>query len=140
MAFNHFGSSKREDKSRNSIVSHSSIHDSKHNKNFHRSPTVPVLHIVVLIRQYAIIIAGILTGGNQMQKNSQDFSMQEALRLANSPAGQQLLAMLRSTDSDRLEKAAAEVSAGNYTDAGKTIRQLLSSPEIRKFLDDMGGK
>ena len=48
--------------------------------------------------------------------------------------------MLRSTDSDRLEKAAAEVSAGNYTDAGKTIRQLLSSPEIRKFLDDMGGK
>ena len=75
-----------------------------------------------------------------MQKNSQDFSMQEALRLAKSPAGQQLLAMLRSTDSDRLEKAAAEVSAGNYTDAGKTIRQLLSSPEIRKILDDMGGK
>ena len=66
--------------------------------------------------------------------------MQEALRLANSPAGQQLLAMLRSTDSDRLEKAAAEVSTGNYTDAGKTIRQLLSSPEIRKILDDMGGK
>ena len=75
-----------------------------------------------------------------MQKNSQDFSMQEALRLANSPAGQQLLAMLRSTDSDRLDQAAAEVSAGNYADASKTIRQLLSSPEIRKILDDMGGK
>ena len=37
MAFNHFGSSKREDKSRNSIVSHSSIHESKHNKDFHSS-------------------------------------------------------------------------------------------------------
>ena len=29
-----------------------------------------------------------------MQKNSQDFSMQEVMKLANSPAGQQLLAML----------------------------------------------
>ena len=30
-----------------------------------------------------------------MQKNSQDFSMEEVMRLAKSPAGQQLLAMLQ---------------------------------------------
>lgn len=37
MAFNHFGSSKRDNKSHSSIVNHSSIHESKHKKNFHSS-------------------------------------------------------------------------------------------------------
>ena len=74
-----------------------------------------------------------------MQKNSQDFSMQEALRLANSPAGQQLLALLRETDSARLERAAAEVSSGDYTKASKTLGSLLSSPEIQKLLKELGG-
>ena len=41
-----------------------------------------------------------------MQKNSQDFSMQEVMRLAKSPAGQQLLAMLQSTDSNKMQQAA----------------------------------
>ena len=91
------------------------------------------------IRLHAIIIAGILTGGNRMQKNSQDFSMQEALRLANSPAGQQLLAMLRETDSARLEQAAAEASSGDYTKASQTLSSLLSSPEIQKLLKELGG-
>ena len=35
-----------------------------------------------------------MTGGNEMQKNSDNFSMQDALRLAKSDAGQQLFAML----------------------------------------------
>ena len=74
-----------------------------------------------------------------MQKNSQNFSMQEALRLANSPAGQQLLALLRETDSARLEQAAAEVSSGDYTKASKTLGSLLSSPEIQKLLKELGG-
>ena len=74
-----------------------------------------------------------------MQKNSQDFSMQEALRLANSPAGQRLLAMLRETDSAQLDQAAAEASAGDYAKAGKTLQSLLSSPEIRKLLEELGG-
>ena len=73
-----------------------------------------------------------------MQKNSQDFSMQEALRLAKSPAGQQLLAMLRSADSSKLDQAAAEASAGDFAKASKTLNQLLSSPEIKHFLDEIG--
>ena len=73
-----------------------------------------------------------------MQKNSQDFSMQEALRLANSPAGQQLLAMLRSADSAPLDQVAAEASAGDYAKASKTLNKLLASPEIKKFLEEMG--
>lgn len=74
-----------------------------------------------------------------MQKNSQDFSMQEALRLANSPAGQQLLAMLRDADSERLQQAANAASTGDYAKAGHTLQSLLSSPEIKKLLEELGG-
>ena len=74
-----------------------------------------------------------------MQKNSQDFSMQEALHLANSPAGQRLLAMLRETDSARLQQAADAASAGDYAKAGNTLQSLLSSPEIQKLLKELGG-
>jgi len=40
-----------------------------------------------------------------MQKNSQNFSMQEALRLANSDAGQQLLALLKQSGGEQLQQA-----------------------------------
>ena len=73
-----------------------------------------------------------------MQKNSQDFSMQEALRLANSPAGQQLLALLREQDSTLLEQAATAATAGDYTKASRTLSSLLSSPEIQKLLRELG--
>ena len=73
-----------------------------------------------------------------MQKNSQDFSMQEAMHLAQSPVGQQLLAMLRSTDSNLLQQASDQASTGNYEEAGRIIRALLSSPEAKKLLDELG--
>ena len=73
-----------------------------------------------------------------MQKNSQDFSMQEALRLAKSPAGQQLLAMLRQTDGEQLQQAMQQASAGDFAKAGQTISTLLSSPEAKGLLDELG--
>lgn len=75
-----------------------------------------------------------------MQKNSQDFSMQEALRLAKSPAGQQLLALLRDTDADALNTAASQAGAGNVEQAMKTLSSLLSSPEAKDLMQQLGGK
>ena len=73
-----------------------------------------------------------------MQKNSQDFSMQEALRLAKSPAGQQLLAMLRQADNEQLRQAMQQASAGDFSKAGETLNTLFSSPEAKKLLDELG--
>ncbi len=75
-----------------------------------------------------------------MQKNSQDFSMQEALRLAKSPAGQQLLALLRDTDADALNTAASQAGAGNMEQAMQTLSALLSSPEAKDLMQQLGGK
>ena len=43
--------------------------------------------------------------------------MKELLRLAQSPAGQQLIALLRQRGGDRLSAALAQASAGDYRQA-----------------------
>ena len=73
----------------------------------------------------------------EMQKNSEDFSMQEALRLAKSPAGQQLLAMLRQKDNGQLQQVMDLAAAGNYTQASQIINSLLSSGEAQQLLNEL---
>lgn len=72
-----------------------------------------------------------------MQKKSEDFSMQDALRLANSDAGQQLLALLKRTDNDALQQAMDQAASGGYSQAAKTLSQAFSSPEIRALMQKL---
>ena len=74
-----------------------------------------------------------------MQKNSQNFSMQEALRLANSDAGQRLLALLQQSDSKKLHQAADEAASGNYDQAKQTLAFLLKNDEVQKLLKQLEG-
>ena len=74
-----------------------------------------------------------------MQKNSEDFSVQEALRLAKSPAGQQLLAMLRQADTGQLQQTMEQFSAGDYNKASQTLSALLSSPEAQRLIRELRG-
>ena len=71
-----------------------------------------------------------------MQKKYEDFSVEEAAKVARSPAGQQLLAMLRSADQAQLQKAADLASAGDYKAASRLLEQTLSSPEAQALLKD----
>lgn len=75
-----------------------------------------------------------------MEKKSQDFSIKEAQRLAKTPEGQRLMALLQQSDSRQLEKAMAEVNAGNYKEAGSLLQSLLSSPEAQQLIRQLGGK
>lgn len=65
--------------------------------------------------------------------------MQEAMRLAKSPAGQQLLAMLQRSDTGEIQKAMDQAAAGDYAQAKQTMSSLLASPEIQKLLQQLGG-
>lgn len=60
--------------------------------------------------------------------------LSELLRLAQSPAGQQLIALLQQSGGDALQTAVEKVSAGDYTQAKKAMSSLLSSPEAQKLL------
>jgi len=72
-----------------------------------------------------------------MQKNSRQFSMQDALRLANSDAGQRLLAILKQSDGDRLGKAMDSAAAGDYAAAAQALSSLLEREDIRALLKQM---
>lgn len=73
-----------------------------------------------------------------MQKNYDDFSIQEAMRLANSPAGQQLLALLKRTDSTALQQAAAQASAGDMEKAKAALQQFMATPQAQELLKELG--
>ena len=75
-----------------------------------------------------------------MEKKNQNFSTEDVMRLAKSPAGQQLLAMLRQSDSQKLEQAVSQAKSGDYTQAGQTLQAMLSSPEAQKLIKELGGK
>lgn len=75
-----------------------------------------------------------------MQKKSQDFSTEDIMRLAKSPAGQQLIALLRQGDPAKLQQAVTQAQSGDYTNASQTLNDLLSSPQAQKLLNQLGGK
>ena len=74
-----------------------------------------------------------------MQKKSQDFSMDDAMRLANSPAGQQLIAMLQQADSASMQEATRQANSGNYAKASQILNKILSSPEAQDLIKTLGG-
>ena len=74
-----------------------------------------------------------------MEQKFDDFSIQEAMRMAKSPAGQRLMELLRSSDAPELRQAMDQASAGDYVQAKKTLSGLLASPEVQALLKQMQG-
>ena len=72
-----------------------------------------------------------------MQKKSQDFSLEKAQALAESPAGQQLLSILQQSDTQKIQQAMEQLNAGNLSQAGKILQQLLSSDEAKRLLKEL---
>ena len=74
-----------------------------------------------------------------MQKNSQNFSMQEALRLANSDAGQRLLALRKENNSQNMQQAMCYAATGDYAKAKEALSSALASDEVRRLLKELEG-
>lgn len=74
-----------------------------------------------------------------MQQKPNNFSMQDAMHLANTPAGQQLLSLLQQSNPDVLGKAKQQAAAGEYTQLAKTLESLMASEEVKKLLTQLGG-
>ena len=72
-----------------------------------------------------------------MEKKSQDFSMKEAMRLANSPAGKQLAALLQQADPKVLDNAVQQAQQGNYQDAAQQLKDLMTSPQAQALLKEL---
>ncbi len=72
-----------------------------------------------------------------MEKKSQDFSMKEAMRLANSPAGKQLAQLLQQADQQVLDNAIRQAQQGNYENAAQQLRDLMTSPQAQALLKEL---
>jgi hypothetical protein len=66
-------------------------------------------------------------------------SMQEMLRMAASPAGKQLIALMQQKGGEDLQKAMKLAATGDYTQAKKTMESVLSDPQAQKLLKELGG-
>lgn len=74
-----------------------------------------------------------------MQKNSNNFSIQDIMQLANSPAGQQLISILRKTDPVAMQSAMASASKGDYAQAKQLLEPFLAADEVQRLLKQLGG-
>lgn len=75
-----------------------------------------------------------------MQSNADHaFPIQEAMKLAQSPAGQQLIKLMQQTGGTDLQSAAEKAAAGDYSQAKQAVQALMRNPEARKLLKQMGG-
>lgn len=67
--------------------------------------------------------------------HSMDYA--ELLKLANSPAGQQLIAALKQQQGQNLNTAMAKAALGDYSMAKQTISDFLSTPEAKALLENL---
>ena len=72
-----------------------------------------------------------------MRKNSDNFSMEDAMRLASTRQGQQLIAMAKQVGGENLQKAA---SAGDMEAVKAALGPLLASPQFRALVEELEGK
>ena len=71
-----------------------------------------------------------------MQNN--EHAIQEAMRIAKSSAGQQLLQMLQNGNQEALNHAREAAAVGNYEQAKVILEQMLSDPQAKALLSKLG--
>lgn len=61
----------------------------------------------------------------------------EAMRIAKSPAGKQLLELLQKNNAQALQGALQKAANGNYAEARETINAFLTTPEAKALLKQL---
>lgn len=74
-----------------------------------------------------------------MNGKNKDFSMEDAKRLASTPAGQQLIAIMQQQNANLLQEAAQAASQGDYKKLQAALTPMLNSEDVQKLLRQLGG-
>ncbi len=72
-----------------------------------------------------------------MNEKNKDFSIEDAKRLAATPAGQQLIAMLQGQQN--IQEATKAASQGDYGQLKAALEPMLNSKDVQKLLRQLGG-
>lgn len=73
-----------------------------------------------------------------MQEFSDNFSMDDALQFTKTPAGQQLIALLKKADKTALQTALRQAADGNYQQAKNILSNALDHGKIQNILKGEG--
>lgn len=68
-----------------------------------------------------------------------DHAIQEAKRIAQTPDGKELAALLQQLGGQNLQKALENAAAGDMTLAKASLSALLKDPQARQLLERLGG-
>ena len=77
-----------------------------------------------------------------MAKNpnsNEQFSMEQAMAFAGTPAGRQLLTIIQGKGNADLLRAKTLAESGNMKEAARAMSSLLEDPEVQKLLKQFGG-
>lgn len=72
-----------------------------------------------------------------MQKNFDDLSMQEAMRLANTDAGKQLIAMFKQQHNEEVPNVMQSLRAGDIEQVKQALAAFMSDPQTQALLAKM---
>lgn len=72
-----------------------------------------------------------------MQENRD--AIGDAMRMAQSPAGQQLLQLLRQSGGAELDQAMEKALSGDYSSAKSLLSTLMSTPQAMELMKQLGG-
>lgn len=75
-----------------------------------------------------------------MSQKFDNLSIEEARRLAQSEAGQQLLTLFRTQSPGQLQKAMQQASSGDYEQLKQTLKTFMASPEAKTLLNQLEKK
>ncbi len=74
-----------------------------------------------------------------MEHNGKNFSLQDAMRMANTETGKQLLNQIQKSNPKEFEQAMSQAAQGDYSNLSQTLKPLLASEEVRKLLKQLEG-
>ena len=72
-----------------------------------------------------------------MEQNFGSFSIEEAKRLAQSKAGQQLISLLQSQSPQKMQVAMKQASAGDIEQLKNTLTAFMATPEAQSLLKQL---
>ena len=67
-----------------------------------------------------------------------EFSMEDAVRFVNSPAGAQLLEMLQKSGDPGLRAAMEQAAKGDFAKAKASLQGVAANKEVQRLLKGMG--
>lgn len=74
-----------------------------------------------------------------MAKDSGGIDFSELMKIANSPAGQELVSLVQKNADAHFDEAMQQAQAGDFSQAQAMLSQILSTPEARDLMKKLRG-